>query len=122
MTPRLLLLLLLLPAACRPDDQRTDSVEFDAVRRARQEWPAGVAAQVDSGNAAYRAGTLDAAAAHFRTAVRLGPEVPAAWFGLYMAEHTRGNLPAADSALGRARDLVPGASLIQPPAHSDTAR
>lgn len=116
------ILLLALMVACRPDDQRTDSVEFDAVRRAREEWPAGVAAQVDSGNAAYRAGSLDVASNHFRRAVELGPSIAAAWFGLYMAEHARGNLAAADSALDRARDLAPGASLIRPPTHQDTAR
>jgi Flp pilus assembly protein TadD len=116
------ILLLAVLAGCRPDDQRTDSVGFDAVRRARDEWPAGVAAQVDSGNAAYRAGALDMAAGHFRQAVDLGPSIAAAWFGLYMTEHARGNLAVADSALERARDLAPGASLIRPPVHADTAR
>jgi len=121
MTRRALLIVLPLLLGCRPDDQRTDTVEFDAVRQARAEWPLGVAAQVDSGNAAYRAGDLAAASTHFRRASELGPDVPAAWFGLYMAEHARGNIARADSALRRAQDLAPGASLLRPGA-GDTAR
>jgi hypothetical protein len=41
-----------------------------------------VLAQVDSGNAAYRAEEFDDARAHFTRATEAGPRVAAAWFGL----------------------------------------
>jgi hypothetical protein len=41
--------------------------------------------------------------------------VTAGWFGIYMAEHARGNIAAADSAMQRARMLSPEASLIGGP-------
>jgi hypothetical protein len=97
----------------RPDDQRTETVDPRAVEQARTEWPAGVAAQVDSGNAAYRAGAFEISLKHFEEATRLGAQVPAAWFGLYMARHATGDLAGAESALQRAQSLVPGATLLQ---------
>jgi len=73
---------------------------------ARADWPAGVAPQVDSGNAAISAQDYAAALRHYRRAAELGPQVSAAWFGIYAAEHARGNITAADSAILRARELV----------------
>lgn len=75
----------------------------------RQAWPEGVAAAVDSGNAAFRAGDYGAARRHYAEATRAGPEVPAAWFGLYMAEGALGNAAAAESALARAGDMASAA-------------
>lgn len=102
--------------ACRadPGDQRTDTVTPQAIEQARADWPEGVAAQVDSGNAAFSAQDFDEALRHYRRATELGPQVTAAWFGIYMVEHARGNTAAADSAMQRARALSPGASLIHP--------
>ncbi len=102
-------------ACSRPDDQRTDTIDRETVEQARAAWPDGVAMRIDSGNAAYRSRDYEAAAALYRRAAELGPDIPAAWFGIYMVEHARGNLAAADSALARARQLAPGASLIAPP-------
>lgn len=102
-----------------PDDQPTGSVERDAIQNARAEWPAGVSEAVDSGNAAYRARDFNGASQHYRRAIDAGPDIGAAWFGLYMAERALGNAAAADSALERARALLPGASLLR---STDTAR
>ena len=102
-----------------PDDQRTDSITPEDIARARADWPAGVSGQVDSGNAAYRAHDYERASRHYRRAAELGPDVSAAWFGMYMTEHARGNVAAADSAMRRTRELSPGASLLHaPPADS----
>lgn len=84
----------------------------EELAQSRAEWPAGVEAQIDSGNAAYSAQQFDAASAHYRRAAELGPKVPAAWFGIYMAEHAKGNTAAADSALERSRQLAPGATRL----------
>lgn len=99
-------LLLLLPSCGGSDD---------AAVLDRAEWPAGVRAHVDSGNVAYRVQDYAGAREHFREAARLGPDVPAAWFGVYMAEHALGNQAAADSALARSKR--PGdATAAHPPA------
>jgi Flp pilus assembly protein TadD len=71
----------------------------------REDWPSGVAEHVDSGNVLYRARDYAGARAQFREAVRLGPDVPVAWFGLQIAEHALGNKAAADSAMSRAEAL-----------------
>ena len=99
--------LLQLPPACGGGD---DTAVLD-----RAEWPLGVQAHVDSGNVAYRAQDYAGARAHFSEAARLGPDVPAAWFGLYMAEHALGNQAAADSALARSKRLG-DATAAHPPA------
>jgi hypothetical protein len=113
-------MLLVLSAACSGcrratgDDQRTETVSDDGVARARGNWPPGVAERVDSGNAAYSAQDYESASRHYRRAAELGPRVSAAWFGIYIAEHARGNMAAADSAMRRARQLVAGAPPLQP--------
>ncbi|MEQ9568634.1 MAG: hypothetical protein RLN75_00470 [Longimicrobiales bacterium] len=98
---------------CRPDDQRTDSI--DPATSGRSELSAETLAQIDSGNAAYRRGEYEVAAASFRGATESAPDDPTGWFGLYMAQQSLGNTAAADSALETARSLAPGASLIRPP-------
>jgi tetratricopeptide (TPR) repeat protein len=102
-------------AGCRPDDQRTESVNPEAGRESRQEFPPEVVAQLDSGNAAYEGGDFAEARRHYREAVRLDPEATPAWFGVYMAEKALGNDEAADSALRRVQSRAPGASLVHPP-------
>lgn len=95
-----------------PDDARVPLGE-PAERLA---WPAGVAARVDSGNAAIRSGQPERARRHYVEATRLGPDVGAAWFGLYMAERALGNEAAADSALARAGAMAPAARVHHEPA------
>lgn len=109
--------LLAAAAACgggaAPDDQPTGSIDSAAWREART-LPPAVQAQLDSGNAAFRDDDFERARRHYRAAAAAGPDQAAAWFGLYMAEARLGNTAAADSALRRARELSPGASLIHP--------
>lgn len=100
--------------ACLPDDQRTDRLDPEAGRNIRAEWPLGVVAQVDSGNAAFRVRDHEAALRHYREAVALMPDNSSAWYGIYMAERALGNEAAADSALTRTHDLSPGATLLHP--------
>jgi tetratricopeptide (TPR) repeat protein len=103
------------------EDQRTETITRDEIARARADWPAGVAEQVDSGNAAYRAHDYERASRYYRRAAELGPRISAAWFGIYMTEHARGTVAAADSAFQRTRELSPGASLLHAPP-ADTGR
>lgn len=72
------------------------------------QMPEGVPAQLDSGNAAYRAHDYAEAAKHFHKATQLGPQQAAAWYGVYMAEHALGHTAAADSAAQIANKLAPG--------------
>jgi tetratricopeptide (TPR) repeat protein len=102
------------------DDQRTDTVTPRTMEEARAGWPEGLGQLIDDANAAYSAGNYEEASALYRRAAELAPDVTAPWFGIYMAEHARGNIAAADSAMTRAQALAPGASLIHT-APGDTA-
>jgi tetratricopeptide (TPR) repeat protein len=103
-------------AGCRQDrdagDQRTDTVTPQTMEQARANWPDGLAEVIDSANAAYSSGDYEEASRLYRRGTQLAPDVTASWFGIYMAEHARGNIAAADSAMQRAQSLAPGASLI----------
>jgi len=107
-------------AACRPADQTTETIDVQAGTRARETYPAEVVTQLDSGNVAYKAGNLQEALRHYQAAAEAGPDIPATWFGVYMAQHALGNIAAADSALARSRNEVPGASLLRPGNTPDT--
>ena len=106
---------------CRPDDQRTDTIDPQDAMQKRENLPPEVAAQLDSGSVAFRADDLETALEHYERAAELGPRVAAAWFGVYMAQHGLGDERAAEEALERAREVAPGATLIHP-AGSDTVR
>ena len=107
--------------ACAADDQRTDTIDPEEAVGHRESYPAGVTAQLDSGSAAFRAEDLEGALEHYSRATQLGPDVAAAWFGVYMAEDALGHDAAAAEALGRAQEAVPGATLIHP-TETDTSR
>jgi len=107
-------------AACRPEDQRTETIDPSG-SQTRAQLPLEVVAQLDSGTTAYRADDYPSALTHYAKATELAPEVAAGWFGVYMVQHRMGNAEAADSALVRARAAAPGASLIHPTA-ADTLR
>lgn len=100
--------------ACRPDTQRTDSVDPGAGVEDRASWDPEMVEHLDAGNAAIRADSFDLARTHFAAATELEPEVAAGWFGLYMAERGLGNTEAAQAALERAQRLAAGATLIHP--------
>lgn len=74
----------------------------------------GAAAQLDSGNTAYRAKDYAGALAHYRTATETEPRSAAGWFGVYMAQSALGNKAAADSALAHAQRLDPGMAGAHP--------
>jgi Flp pilus assembly protein TadD len=97
-----------------PDDQRTDSVDPVAAMQDRDNWEPGMAAQLDSGNAAVRADSFELARRHFLAATDMAPDVAAGWFGLYLAEQGLGRGDEAMAALERAREIASGASLIHP--------
>lgn len=113
MRARALIAFALLLSACRPDEQKTESIGREEFREAR-ELPAQVRAQIDSGNAAIRAKRFTEARRHFNQATQADAKSKAAWFGLYLAERALGNIDAANAALARAQKLAPGATLIRP--------
>lgn len=104
----------LLAACSPPEDQETGTIRDQDVRQAREDLPAELVAALDSGNAAYRRGDYQDALASYRSVVEQDEDVAAGWFGIYMAQLALGNPQAADSAMARAQDLAPGASLIHP--------
>ena len=114
---RKLALGLVLAAAfsCRPDDQRTETVDPRQAQQERENLPSELVAQLDSGSAAYREQEFQAALDHYTTAAEMDDEVAAAWFGVYMAHHAMGNGDEAEEALERAQQVAPGATLIHPP-------
>jgi hypothetical protein len=106
-----------------PGDQRTETVTPSTVEQASAGWPEGLGAVIDSANAAYSAGDYETPA-RSTAGDAAGAGCDGGWFGIYMAEHARGNIEAADSAMQRARALAPEASLIHgapgdtlPPGH-----
>lgn len=105
---------LLLTACGPPEDQETGSIRDQEVRQARDELPPEVREALDSGNVTYRRGDYEAALEHYNRAVEMDDRVAAGWFGIYMAQLALGNPEAADSAMVRAQELAPGASLIHP--------
>lgn len=101
--------------ACRPDDQRTDTIDPTAGGDRTTLSPEAVA-QLDSGNVAQRAGDYEGALTHYRRVTELAPDQSVGWFGLQMANRALGNVESADSALERVQSLAPGASLVHPTA------
>lgn len=98
--------------SCRPDDQRTDTLDPEAGMQTREQLPHEVVAQLDSGTAAFRADDFERALTHYRRVTELAPDFGAGWFGMYMAEQALGRPEAAEAALERARGVVPGATLL----------
>lgn len=101
----------LMACVAPPDDQRTDTV--DPTSAGRADMPDEALAQLDSGNVAYRAASYEQALRHYVRVTELAPDQATGWFGKYMAHHALGNLAAADSALRKAEEVAPGASLIR---------
>lgn len=104
-------------AGCQPpEDQETGSIDREDVIQTREGLDPELVAALDSGNVAYRAGSYETALRWYQQAVDVDDDVAAGWFGVYMAQLALGNTAAADSAMARAQDLQPGASLIHPEA------
>lgn len=100
--------------ACRPDDQRTDTLDPHEGMQARVEMAPAVVAQLDSGTAAFRADDFAQALRHYTRVTELDAENGPGWFGVYMTEQALGRPEAAQAALERARGVVPGATLLHP--------
>ncbi len=107
-------LLLVAGVACRPSDQRTDSVDPMSGEEQRAAWGPEVTAHVDAGNLAIRADSFEVAKEHFLAVTELKPDLAVGWFGLYMAEQGLGDDEAASGALARAQSIQSGATLIHP--------
>gem|GEM_PF-1559885 len=108
------LIALALTGCRREDDQRTDTIDIETMRQAREALDPAALERIDAGNTAYREGRYQEALADYREAARLEPGAAAAWFGVYMAELALGNAEAAENALRRARESAPRASLVEP--------
>jgi len=106
------LLFLAAVLACRPDDQRTDTLDPEQGMMAREDMPPAAVAQLDSGTAAFRADDFEAALRHYTRVTEIAPEIGAGWFGVYMAAEALGDMELAESAMERARGAVPGATLL----------
>lgn len=106
------LLVLAAAVSCRPDDQRTDTLDAEQGMQSREEMPPEAVAQLDSGTLAYRGDHFEAALRHYMRVTEVAPDVGAGWFGVYMAAEALGDSALAERALARAREIVPGATLL----------
>jgi len=106
------LLVLAAVVSCRPDDQRTDTLDAQQGMQAREDMPPAAVAQLDSGTTAFRADDLEAALRHYTRVTEISPDIGAGWFGVYMAAEALGDTERAEEALERARGVVPGATLL----------
>jgi len=106
------LLVLAAVFACRPDDQRTDTLDPQQGMQSRENMPPAALAQLDSGTTAFRADDYEAALRHYTRVTEIAPDMGAGWFGVYMAADALGDMERAEAALERARSIVPGATLL----------
>lgn len=113
------LALVALPA-CRPDVDGTESVDPEHILQDRESLDPEVTAHLDSGSVAFRQNDFEAALVHYERATDLAPDFGAAWFGVYMVERARGNTEAAEAALIRAQESMPGATLLHPDSGNDS--
>ena len=98
--------------SCRPDDQRTETLDAGEAVRRRADLAPGVVAQLDSGGAAFRDDRFSAALEHYTRVTELAPDLGAGWFGVYMARQALGDLEGAEAALERVRQIAPGATIV----------
>jgi tetratricopeptide (TPR) repeat protein len=105
---------LLITACQQADDQRTGAISDQDVLAARAELDPAVLAELDNGNAAYRARDYETALQHYQAAVDMDQRLAAGWFGIYMAQLALGNAEAAEAAMDQARIHAPGATLMHP--------
>ncbi len=76
--------------------------------------PEELQAQLDSGNAAFRAHDHDEALRHFGVVTEEAPGLAAGWYGLGMTYGAMGNREAADSAMMEVHRLAPDVPLEHP--------
>ncbi len=105
--------------ACGPTDSGAEAGGSSVSQPSRDELPPGLAALLDSGTVAYRAGDYEAARGHYMAAADQAPEVASTWFGVYLAESALGNGDAAAEAMERFRELGGAADMHHTP-HGDS--
>ncbi len=79
----------------------------------RADWPEGLADRVDAANGAYSEGRYETAAQMYRDMTAEHPDVGTLWFGLYLSETALGNEDAANQALEKVEEMVPGLLQMQ---------
>lgn len=109
-----IVLLVLAAIGCRPDDQKTSTLDAEGAKQTRADISPALAMHLDSGNAAFRRKDYVKAREHYDAAIKADDKQPAGWFGIYMVELALGNAEAAGKALDKAQGMVPGATLIHP--------
>ena len=109
----ILVLALATTVGCRPDDATTDHITPEHAQEEREALPPELVALLDSGSAAFRSDDYERALGFYQEATEVGPDVAAAWFGVYMAQKELGNAEAAQEAMDKARALNPGATLLR---------
>lgn len=121
-TPRLTTMLafgLLALAACGsdPSGERVARGSAATTDRPGSALPAGLtplaAAQLDSGNVAFRLKQFGQAQAFYERAARSVPAHPAPWYGIYMVAQAQGQTGLADSALAMVAQRSGGGELLQ---------
>jgi tetratricopeptide (TPR) repeat protein len=79
-----------------------------------EDLPPHIQAQLDSGNAAFRARDYDSALTHFTQVSELAPGLAAGWYGIGMTHSAMGNQEEANVAMMRAHRLAPEIPLEHP--------
>lgn len=109
-----------LSSACQPEDgERTGDFDPEAAQERRAQLSPDVAAALDSGNEAYRAGRYEEARSHYGDAIEVDSTATAAWFGMYMSERALGNDEAARQALEHTGSLSEEDAEVHDPAPPD---
>jgi hypothetical protein len=119
---RLLLVTLMVGAACTPPD-KPNPLPLGAGGSAGGEGPKlplSVTAALDSGNSAMRIDDYASAVRLYRVAITGAPDHAAPWFGLYMAAKELKDSTLADSAMQQVRRLTNDAAVL--PAHGEVAK
>jgi hypothetical protein len=79
-----------------------------------EDLPPQIQAQLDSGNAAFRARDYDGALSHFTQVSELAPGLAAGWYGIGMTHSAMGNQEEANAAMMQAHRLAPEIPLDHP--------
>jgi hypothetical protein len=119
-TLRLLLpLTVLLLAACQNEDDKKGRIPISgegAMAEAPAELPPGMtpaaAANLDSGNVAFRVKQYEVAQQYYMRAATIVPQQAAPWYGVYMVAQATSNQKLADSAMKMVSQRTGGGDLM----------
>lgn len=109
-------LALALAAGCAPaaEEAPVDPDTAEVAQPTEVMVPPELAAQLDSGSAAFREDDFQGALTHYTRATEIAPASAAAWFGVYMAHRALGDDQGAAEALAKAQALDPSAAAAHP--------